>query len=284
VTGCFRPCWLFTHLLATPAVAAVAGLQMMATGAGGGGGAGRSLLPATAQSNQRLCVFAFDLLVCEGDVLVDKPLIERRARLRRDFGPERGRFAFVDGEDIDAHSGGASAPDSSSAADPDQDHGGGGGGAPGDETGDDAEERAAAVASHVSALCRAAVNAGCEGLMVKSLEGPTAGYVPGARVATAWIKLKKDYLAEGLADTIDVVPIAVCNQSLSRARVSELFQHPQPTAAAHSSFTDSGLADATTGVQRPRAEGWLALSFPLCGLQRGDRAVRGPQQVHVWVH
>jgi DNA ligase 1 len=182
-------------------------MQMMSTGgAASSNGAGRSLLPNIAsQSNQRLCVFAFDLLVCEGDVLVDKPLIERRARLRRDFGPERGRFAFVDCEDIDAQSA-VSDPERATGALQEQ-----------RPNGIDAEgeqemgDRAAQVASHVSALCRAAVNAGCEGLMVKSLEGPTATYVPGARVATAWIKLKKDYLADGLADTLDVVPIAAFN-------------------------------------------------------------------------
>jgi DNA ligase-1 len=178
-------------------------MQMMSTGgAAGGNGAGRAFLPSTAgQSNQRLCVFAFDLLVCEGDVLVDKPLIERRARLQRDFGPERGRFAFVDGEDIDAESG-VSAPQRDAVREPND-----------GDTDDEQEmgDRAAQVASHVSALCRAAVSAGCEGLMVKSLEGSTARYVPGARVATAWIKLKKDYLAEGLADTLDVVPIAAFN-------------------------------------------------------------------------
>jgi|EP01043_Picozoa_sp_COSAG02_P078842 hypothetical protein len=146
-------------------------MQMMSTGgAGGGNGAGRALLPSTVgQSNQRLCVFAFDLLVCEGNVLVDKPLIERRAHLRRDFGPERGRFAFVDGEDIDAGSGG-SAPQRTTGQEPND--------GDADEE-QDTGDRAAQIASHVSALCRAAVNAGCEGLMVKSLEGPTAAYVPG---------------------------------------------------------------------------------------------------------
>ena len=38
----------------------------------------------------------------------------------------------------------------------------------------------------------------------------------GARVATAWIKLKKDYLAEGLADTLDVIPIAAFNGASQR--------------------------------------------------------------------
>ena len=78
-------------------------------------------------------------------------------------------------------------------------------------------DAAAAVAAQVSALCREAVDAGCEGLMVKSLDGPTSLYAPAKRCETAWIKLKKDYLADGLADTIDVVPIAAWHGSGRKA-------------------------------------------------------------------
>ena len=53
--------------------------------------------------------------------------------------------------------------------------------------------------------------------MVKSLDGPTSLYAPAKRCETAWIKLKKDYLADGLADTIDVVPIAAWHGSGRKA-------------------------------------------------------------------
>ena len=94
--------------------------------------------------------------------------------------------------------------------------------------------------------------------MVKSLEGPTAGYVPGARVATAWIKLKKDYLAEGLADTIDVVPIAVCSQFLSRPRISELFQQPQPLQLTRRSLTLDWPMRRQAFNGQGRKAGWLS--------------------------
>ena len=189
-------------------------MQMMT----GGGGGGEGNLPALSGGNQRLCVFAFDLLVCEGEVLVDEPLAVRREKLREVFGPERGKFEFVGGDDIHGETGAAAAEttvgDEAAAAGGSAGGGvaaaAGAGAAAEDLDGEDEEAggRAGVVASHVAALCRAAVDAGCEGLMVKSLDGPTAVYAPAKRCETAWIKLKKDYLADGLADTLDLVPIA----------------------------------------------------------------------------
>ena len=42
-------------------------------------------------------------------------------------------------------------------------------------------------------------------------------YAPAKRCETSWIKLKKDYLAEGLADTLDLVPIAAWHGSGRKA-------------------------------------------------------------------
>ena len=144
------------------------------------GGGAEGALPKMGEG-QRLCVFAFDLLVCNGTVLVDEPLITRRAKLRAEFGAERGRLDFVGGEDINSQSGATAAAGAAGAA---------GVGAASieevvlvaeqeDEDGadDDEASKAAAVAGCVAALCRKAVSAGCEGLMVKSLEGPTSRYL-----------------------------------------------------------------------------------------------------------
>eukprot|EP01047_Picozoa_sp_COSAG01_P049571 COSAG01_NODE_4927_length_4613_cov_1.410671_5_plen_269_part_00 len=191
----------------------------------------------------QLCVFAFDLLVCNGESLVGLSLRERRERLRREFGVELGRFQLVESTDISATSGAAIDPEEAGGADEPSTVKMALGGAAGEaHTGTSRTEQqqrsgsrqpeedgtdnlvpgTAAAAGRICALvrglCADAVAAGCEGLMAKSLDGPTSLYAPALRSETSWIKLKRDYLAaEGMGDTLDVVPIAAWRGSGRKA-------------------------------------------------------------------
>jgi DNA ligase-1 len=198
----------------------------------------------------RLCVFAFDLLVCNGEALVGLSLRERRERLRREFGVELGRFQLVESTDILATSGAAiDLEEAAGGADelltvkmalgaageahagtskteqqqrsgsrqPEED-----GTRQPEEDGTDNLVPGTAAAGRICALvrglCADAVAAGCEGLMAKSLDGPTSLYAPALRSETSWIKLKRDYLRqEGMGDTLDVVPIAAWRGSGRKA-------------------------------------------------------------------
>ncbi|KZT70977.1 ATP-dependent DNA ligase [Daedalea quercina L-15889] len=133
-----------------------------------------------------VCVYAFDIMYLDGEILLQKPFRERRALLRTRFPPyiperrDAARFSHVqsceseDGRDI------------------------------------------------VEEFWQAAVASSCEGLMIKLLDSGEvleevnqkerprrkplpATYEPDKRTS-AWLKLKKDYVT-GLGDSLDLVPI-----------------------------------------------------------------------------
>ncbi|KAI0645719.1 ATP-dependent DNA ligase [Trametes meyenii] len=134
-----------------------------------------------------VCVFAFDVMFLDGQVLLERPFRERRSLLRTRFPPYtpplRGSARFDHVRSVES------------------------------EDGREAVEE----------FWQAAVNSSSEGLMVKLLdsgevlEEPNqskdhprrkplpATYEPDKRTS-AWLKLKKDYVV-GLGDSLDLVPI-----------------------------------------------------------------------------
>ncbi|KAH9832195.1 uncharacterized protein C8Q71DRAFT_777822 [Rhodofomes roseus] len=133
-----------------------------------------------------VCVYAFDIMYLDGEILLQKPFRERRALLRTRFPsyvPERrdaARFNHVQSCES--------------------------------EDGRDTVEE----------FWQAAVASSCEGLMIKLLDSGEvleevsqkerprrkplpATYEPDKRTS-AWLKLKKDYVT-GLGDSLDLVPI-----------------------------------------------------------------------------
>lgn len=117
---------------------------------------------------------------------------QRRAAMYRTFSTEPGCFAFTTCKDIPLGSLEPSptlAPSKRSQAPTRED-------VSQEKQEDDTEESVAQspVAAEVEEFLREAVEAGCEGLMCKHLDGP---YSPSTTRNDAWVKLKKDYVGLG---------------------------------------------------------------------------------------
>lgn len=130
---------------------------------------------------RQVCVFAFDLLFLNGESLVEKPLIERRRRLRESFRKVDEQFDFATSRDV--------------------------------ESTEEIEEfldeslkgaRGILCYSDPKWLNSLSLLGHCEGLMVKGLVEDATYEI--AKRSKNWLKLKKDYL-EGVGDTIDAVVI-----------------------------------------------------------------------------
>jgi len=166
-----------------------------------------------------VCVFLFDLLFLDDRSLLEEPLHERRRLLARAL-PAAAKDEMLGVLEM-ARSvqlciprvGGGAPADGGKAA------GGGTGAKSGRVEKDEAKGEAVAMEQERlqeqergQAALMEALDAQCEGLMIKDLDGR---YHPGKR-ADCWLKVKKDYV-EGLADSFDLVPIGAWHGSGRKA-------------------------------------------------------------------
>jgi hypothetical protein len=143
-----------------------------------------------AEVTVQVCVFAFDLLMLDGEVLATQPFRCRRARLRQlvEARADASRLRLACALEL--------TPEQTDDADD-----AGVSGQPPASVGEEAEDRSAAeigvavevteergsTSERLHRFLLASLAAGCEGLMLKTLEGV---YEPGKRADT-WLKMKK---------------------------------------------------------------------------------------------
>ena len=116
-------------------------------------------------------IFMFDILFLNGESVIQRPLKERRALLRSTIHEVPGRMQFATSREVRIEW---------------------------------AFHSQLADTEEIQEFLMESVNAGCEGLMVKTLT-ENATYEPSKR-SLNWLKLKKDYLQD-LGDSLDLVPI-----------------------------------------------------------------------------
>jgi len=112
-----------------------------------------------------VCVYAFDMILLNGESLCALPLAERREKLHASLREVENKLTFAKFRNLEAEDGG---------------------------------DRGEAM----EAFLQESIDGSCEGLMLKTLyENST--YEPSKR-SLNWLKLKKDYL-EGMGDSVDLV-------------------------------------------------------------------------------
>ncbi|GMF28958.1 unnamed protein product [Phytophthora fragariaefolia] len=200
-----------------------------------------------AKTTKDFSLFLFDLLAINGSNLLQQPLRRRRALLHDLLEEKPGYVEFVKHVDI-------SLPTTASTNN---------------------EEADQAVV--VRKCLEQAVASGCEGLMIKALDGEESEYKAGRR-SYSWMKLKHDYLSDEvststsskrsaantsngtfLADTLDLVPIGAFYGKGRRAGVFGSFLMAtynstsgkfETIGKVGTGFTDAQLSEVAERLQK----------------------------------
>lgn len=197
-----------------------------------------------------VCIFAFDILYLNGNVLTKQSLRERRKALTDALvNLEEGVVELAKSVEVCRSNrpinGGEDDPHSVSQ---DSLH-----------TGTEAPEKSKEVESnddpvedHVHTYLLHALSSGAEGLMLKELDGPSSGYESSKR-SDHWLKIKSDY-CDDLHDSLDVVPIGAWRGNGRKVKWFSPFlvaiwdpkaEEFQSICRCMSGFTDAFYTDAT---------------------------------------
>ncbi|XP_042392828.1 DNA ligase 6-like isoform X2 [Zingiber officinale] len=126
---------------------------------------------STEKIRVNICVFIFDIMLCNGERLLDLPLRKRRKYIKDLFNMEKaGYLEFAKEITVEA---------------------------------DQAFANNQLALDRVNLFFEEARNSSCEGIMVKTLDD--FGYSASKR-CEAWLKVKRDYV-EGIGDSLDLVLI-----------------------------------------------------------------------------
>eukprot|EP00388_Colpodella_angusta_P019915 GDKJ01049751.1.p1 GENE.GDKJ01049751.1~~GDKJ01049751.1.p1 ORF type:complete len:529 (-),score=122.81 GDKJ01049751.1:172-1617(-) len=137
----------------------------------------------------RVCLFAFDCMLFDGESLLKTPFLERRSLLRKHLKEVPGKFLYAIGEDVLLTDNKIKTVSDDLA-----------------DGSDDSKQKDKIFdpSEVIQRVLDEAIKGNCEGLMVKTLT-QDATYEPSKR-SFKWLKVKKDYV-DGMTDSIDVVPI-----------------------------------------------------------------------------
>lgn len=219
----------------------------------------------------QVCVFAFDLLLLDGEVLATQPFRCRRAQLRQlvEARADASRLRLACAleispeQPVDADDAGvAGQPPASVGEEAAQAEGG---------AAAEVTEEGGSTSERLHRFLLASLAAGCEGLMLKTLEGV---YEPGKRADT-WLKMKKVQPCCARAGVPSLTrTIALVVLCMGRLTLAPSLRYPQDYVEGMADSLDLVVIGAWYGDGRktvrvpPSSTYWLVFSCPPTSLLR----------------